>query len=107
MPNVTFRHPDGTLTTVSARAGTSIMQAAIREGVDGIIAECGGQAMCATCHVYIDPGQGFDLPKLSDDEDALLDGTAADRLPTSRLGCQVKLTDALDGLVVDLPDKQI
>jgi len=57
--------------------------------------------------VYIDPGQGFDLPKLSDDEDALLDGTAAERLPTSRLGCQVKLTDALDGLVVDLPDKQI
>lgn len=107
MPNVTYRQPDGSTISVSARVGKSVMQAAIAEGVDGIIAECGGQAMCATCHVYVNPDQGFDLPPMSDDEDAMLDGTAAERLPSSRLSCQIKMTDALDGLVVDLPDRQI
>lgn len=107
MPNVTYRHPNGSTTSVSARTGTSVMQAAIAEGVDGIIGECGGQAMCATCHVYVDPDQGLDLPPLSDDEDALLDGTAAERMPNSRLSCQIRMTDALDGLVVELPDRQI
>lgn len=107
MPQVTYRHPNGTTTTVTVKAGTSVMQAAIANNIAGIVGECGGQAMCATCHVYVDPAQGLALPKLSDDEDALLDGTAADRKPTSRLGCQIKVTDALDGLVVDLPDRQI
>jgi ferredoxin, 2Fe-2S len=83
------------------------MQAATRHGVDGIVAECGGNAMCATCHVYVDESWIGRLTPMSADEDALLDGTAAERLSNSRLSCQIKLADALNGLVLRLPDKQI
>lgn len=83
------------------------MQVATQNGIDAIVAECGGNAMCATCHVYVDEAWLARLPPMSDDEDALLDGAAADRLSTSRLSCQIKLTPELDGLVVRLPDRQV
>ena len=63
--------------------------------------------MCATCHVYVEPAQLALLPAISAEEDALLDGTAAERLPNSRLSCQIRVTPDLDGLVVHLPDRQI
>ena len=107
MPQITFIHPDGRRQAIEAAAGGSVMAAATRQGIDAILAECGGNAMCATCHVYVDEAWLDRLPPLSDDEDALLDGAAAERLPNSRLSCQIKVTAELDGLVLTLPDRQI
>jgi ferredoxin, 2Fe-2S len=74
--------------------------------VSGILGECGGQAMCATCHVYVDAKDLGALPPMSDDEDAMLEDTASERKPSSRLSCQLDASDELDGLVVYLPDEQ-
>jgi 2Fe-2S ferredoxin len=63
--------------------------------------------MCATCHVYVDDRWIDRLPAISDEEDALLDGTASERLPTSRLSCQIKIAPELDGLVLRLPQRQV
>ena len=107
MPGITFIHPDGKQESLVCQDGESAMQAATSQGVDGIVAECGGNAMCATCHVYVDESWSGRLTPMSADEDALLDGTAAERLSNSRLSCQIKLADDLNGLVLRLPDKQI
>jgi 2Fe-2S ferredoxin len=106
MPQITFVHPDGRSQTVEIASGTSAMQGATHQGIDEILAECGGNAMCATCHVYVDEAQIDLLPPLTEDEDALLDGAAAERLPTSRLSCQIVVTPELDGLVLRLPERQ-
>lgn len=106
MPSITFIHSDGCHETVEADRGASAMVIALTHGVDGIVGECGGNAMCATCHVYVDEAWLEKLAPRSDDEDALLDGTAAERQPNSRLSCQIKLTPELDGLVLRLPDRQ-
>ncbi|SCB52203.1 ferredoxin, 2Fe-2S [Bradyrhizobium shewense] len=107
MPAITFIHPDGKSERVETADGESAMQTATRHGLDGILAECGGNAMCATCHVYVDDAWLARLPAAADDEDALLDGTASERLPNSRLSCQIKITPELDGLVVKLPERQV
>lgn len=82
------------------------MLAATSHGVAGILAECGGNAMCATCHVYVESGWLDRLPAMTSEEDALLDGAAAERLPNSRLSCQIKVTPELDGLELRLPRRQ-
>jgi 2Fe-2S ferredoxin len=107
MPAITFIHPDGKSECVDIGDGETAMQAATRHGLDGILAECGGNAMCATCHVYVDDAWLARLPGMADDEDALLDGTAAERRPASRLSCQIKITPELDGLVMTLPARQV
>lgn len=107
MPTITFIHPNGQHERVDASDGESAMLAATRHGLDGIVAECGGNAMCATCHVYVDESWIARLPAMGDEEDALLDGAAADRLLSSRLSCQIKLGPELDGLVMRLPERQI
>lgn len=107
MPNIVFVHPDGTREALDIAEGTSVMQGATARGIDGIVAECGGNCMCATCHVYVEPLQLALLPAMSEEEDALLDGTASDRQPNSRLSCQIKVTPALDGLVLTLPERQV
>ncbi len=107
MASITFIHPDGRSETVEAGTGASAMLAALTHGVDGIVAECGGNAVCATCHVYVDEAWLDKLAPVSAEEDALLDGTAAERLANSRLSCQIKITAELDGLVLRLPDRQI
>jgi ferredoxin, 2Fe-2S len=107
MPAITFIHPDGKSDHIETSDGESAMQAATRHGIDGILAECGGNAMCATCHVYVDEAWLPRLPAVADDEDALLDGTATERLPNSRLSCQIMITPALDGLVLRLPARQV
>ncbi|MFK4503125.1 2Fe-2S ferredoxin [Bradyrhizobium japonicum] len=107
MPAITFIHADGKSDRVETSGDESAMQAATRHGLDGILAECGGNAMCATCHVYIDAAWLARLPAMADDEDALLDGTAAERLPNSRLACQIMISPALDGLVLRLPERQV
>ncbi|WP_316182033.1 2Fe-2S iron-sulfur cluster-binding protein [Bradyrhizobium sp. SZCCHNRI1009] len=106
MTTITFIHPDNRCESVEAEDGASVMLAALTHGIDGIVAECGGNAVCATCHVYVDDAWTARLDPVSDDEDALLDGTAAERLPNSRLSCQIKVQPALAGLVVRIPDKQ-
>jgi len=107
MPSIIFIHPDGRRQPIEASAGESAMQAATRQDINGILAECGGNAMCATCHVYVDEAWLARLPVMGGDEDALLDGAAAERQGNSRLSCQIKLSDHLNGLVLRLPDKQI
>ncbi|UTD29843.1 2Fe-2S iron-sulfur cluster-binding protein [Bradyrhizobium sp. WD16] len=106
MPSITFIHPDGRAETIGGNDGDSAMHIATMNGVGEIVAECGGNAMCATCHVYVDEEWQARLPQPSDDEIALLEGVAAEQRPNSRLSCQIKLTPALDGLVLHLPDKQ-
>lgn len=104
--DITFIHPDGTVQGLEAPVGVSLMQAATGAGVHGIVAECGGSAMCATCHVYVDPAWADRLPAPLGNELEMLECTASERLPTSRLSCQIKLTAALNGLVVRLPEQQ-
>jgi len=106
MTAITFIHPDGRKERIDAGDAESVMLAATAQGVEGILAECGGNAMCATCHVYVEDGWLDRLPAMGDAEDALLDGAAAERLPNSRLSCQIKISQALDGLVLRLPDRQ-
>jgi ferredoxin, 2Fe-2S len=106
MPSIIFIHPDGRRQQIEASAGESAMQAATRQDISGILAECGGNAMCATCHVYVDEDWLARLPAIGGDEDALLDGAAAERRSNSRLSCQIKLAADLDGLVLSLPDRQ-
>jgi ferredoxin, 2Fe-2S len=106
MPKVTYVQPDGTNETFDIASGKSLMLGAQSHGVAGILGECGGQAMCATCHVYVDEKVLGILPEMSDEEDAMLEDTASERKPTSRLSCQLEAADNLDGIVVYLPDEQ-
>lgn len=106
MPDITFILPDGGEHGFEAPAGVSLMQAATGAGVPGILADCGGALNCATCHVYVDETWQPRLPPPQADEIALLELTAAERRPTSRLACQVRLTEALQGLVVHVPECQ-
>ena len=82
------------------------MRAAVMNGLDGILAECGGSLACGTCHVYVEPSQLARLPPPSAVEDEMLDMTASERRPNSRLSCQIVMSDALDGLVLHLPERQ-
>ena len=107
MTSIIFIHPDGRNERIEADGAESAMLAATSRGVDGILAECGGNAMCATCHVYVDESWLARLPAMGSEEDALLDGTAAERTPNSRLACQIKVAPELDGLVLRLPDRQV
>ncbi|MGO9358428.1 MAG: 2Fe-2S iron-sulfur cluster-binding protein [Xanthobacteraceae bacterium] len=107
MPAITFVHPDQRSERIEANVGDSAMQVAVTHGVTEIVAECGGNAMCATCHVYVDGEWIGRLPAVTADEDSLLDGVAAERRPNSRLSCQIRMTPELDGLVLLLPDKQV
>ena len=107
MPVITFIRPDGRSENIEAEIGESAMQVATRHGVDEIVAECGGNAMCATCHVYVDENWIGRLAEMSEEENALLDGVAAERQPTSRLSCQIKIEQDLDGVVLRLPERQI
>jgi 2Fe-2S ferredoxin len=107
MPQVTYVSPEGSRRVVDVAVGTSVMQAAIANGIDGIVAECGGQLMCATCHVYVDEACIGRAPAVGAAEAEMLACTAAERRETSRLSCQLVMSPELDGLVVQLPTEQI
>ena len=104
MPKVTYRQTDGSETTIDVPVGWSLMEAAIHNDIPGIVAECGGGCACATCHVYVAEGQP--LPPIADMEGDMLECTAAERRPNSRLSCQLKMSSAMDGLVIDIPERQ-
>ncbi len=106
MALVTYIAADGRATAVELPAGTTVKDGALQNGVEGIIGECGGNAMCATCHVYVDDHWLARLAVIEEVEDALLDDAVSPRRHNSRLGCQIRISDALDGLVVRMPEAQ-
>ncbi len=105
MAKITFIQPDGAAQTVEAEIGLTVMEAAKLNNVAGIEAECGGACACATCHVYVDEKWRVATGKPTDMEEDMLD-FAFDVREESRLCCQIKVTAALDGLVVRVPGKQ-
>ncbi|SJN11214.1 Ferredoxin, 2Fe-2S [Leucobacter sp. 7(1)] len=112
MPRITYVASDGTPAELTVEPGQSVMRAAILGGVDGIVGECGGQAMCATCHVFVErvdgaPVSAAQLPEISDDEDEMLDCTAVPRHAESRLGCQLRAGEAFEDITVRLPETQV
>ena len=107
MPGITFVAHDGGVTELTAPVGENVMRVALNNGLDGIVGECGGGLSCATCHCYIDPDWTDRVgPPSSTAEEELLESAGAPVRPNSRLSCQVELSDALDGLVVHLPETQ-
>ncbi len=105
MAKITFIGFDGTKYDVDAEDGSTVMEAAIKNGVPGIEAECGGACACATCHVYVDDNWSAKSGEPEPMEEDMLD-FAYDVRPTSRLSCQIRVSDELDGLIVTVPDRQ-
>ncbi len=105
MAKITYIAFDGTQTQVDASEGLSLMQAGVNNGVEGIVAECGGACSCATCHVYVEQTWFDKLPPAEDMEKEMLDFVMHPQA-TSRLSCQIKVTQELDGLVVHTPQSQ-
>lgn len=105
MPTVTFREADGKETVVDARAGQSLMEAARTAGVDGVIAECSGSMVCGTCHVFLTEAAYAAVGKPTEMEQDMLEWGAEMR-PTSRLSCQVSISDELDGTIIEVPLRQ-
>lgn len=106
MPTVTFHSFDGTTRTVEASDGESVMSAATSNGVPDITGECGGVLSCATCHVFVSESDLDRVAPMSSSEDEMLEGTAVDRTSSSRLSCQLIMSDELDGLEVTTPEYQ-
>ena len=107
MPRIHLILPDGTPRSLDAPVGHRLMQVAMNADVPGIVAECGGSAMCATCHVYVDHAWVSRLPPPLANELEMLECTASERRPESRLSCQIELDADLDGLVVRIPETQL
>src|SRR3954469_5122012 len=105
MVQITYIDADGASRTVEGEVGATVMETAIKNGVPGIVAECGGACSCATCHVYVDEAWRIAAGASSAMEDSMLD-FAQNVRPNSRLSCQIKVTEGLDGLVVRLPSEQ-
>ncbi|HEX9877215.1 MAG TPA: (2Fe-2S)-binding protein [Gammaproteobacteria bacterium] len=99
MPKVVFVQPDGSRQAVEIDVGYSVMEGATLNNIPGIEAECGGACSCATCHAWVDPAWWDKLPPMDEMEDAMLEA-ARDRGPTSRLTCQIQMSEELDGLTV-------
>jgi 2Fe-2S ferredoxin len=102
MPIIVYIEPDGTTHNIEVPVGCSVMEGAKGAAVRGIDADCGGNCACGTCHVYVDAKWSEQLPRGEDMEAAILESTS-DVQPTSRLSCQIKVTEQLDGLTVRVP----
>ena len=105
MAKITYIAADGSQYEVEAENGSTVMENAIRNGVPGIEAECGGACACATCHVYVDEAFKDVVGEPEPMEEDMLD-FAFDVRPTSRLSCQIRVSDDLDGLTVTVPERQ-
>lgn len=105
MPVITYIQPDGTSVEVEVPLGHSVMEGAMKSGVDGVIAECGGACSCATCHVHIAPEWISKLAPANSTEEIMLE-FAEGKDEFSRLSCQIRVTEELDGLVVTVADEQ-
>lgn len=106
MVKVKYLEPDGRVREIDVKEGWSVMEGAVRNGVEGIVAECGGTCSCATCHVYVDEATFARLPLPDDIERAMLESTAAERKPNSRLSCQIRVSEKIAGIVLTIPDRQ-
>lgn len=105
MPKITFIEHDGTVHTVAAEIGVTVMETALRNDVASVVAECGGGLTCATCMVHVDDQWTAVVGPPSADEEQMLDSAFGVK-PSSRLSCQIKVTEELDGLVVRTPQYQ-
>jgi 2Fe-2S ferredoxin len=103
MAKITFITRAGESRSIDVDSGLTLMEAAVDNGINDIVAECGGACACATCHVYVDADWIGKLPSMDGMEDAMLDA-AMDRRDSSRLSCQIEISDALDGLTVTVAD---
>jgi len=106
MPKITYIEHGGTAHTIDVPVGLTVMEGAVNNNIPGIDADCGGACACSTCHVYVDPAWVGKLPAREDMEEDMLD-FAFEPNERSRLTCQIKVTADLDGLVVQMPEKQI
>ncbi len=106
MPKITYVLNNGSSVEVDVKAGANVMRTAFDAGVPGIVAECGGAAMCATCHVYVDSESLEKFPEVGEVEEEMLECTAAERLPVSRLSCQLFVPEGVEALIVRIPEKQ-
>jgi 2Fe-2S ferredoxin len=106
MPKITYISHTGQSTTMEVPNGYSVMEGAVKNGVDGIVAECGGACMCATCHVYVDEAWLPKLDPIEEEQEDMLHATVAERRSNSRLSCQIEVRADLDGLIVRMPDRQ-
>ena len=105
MGSVTYKAPDGESFTVEATPGTSIMQLATSNAIPGIDAECGGTLSCATCHVYVDLAWTERVGQAGETENVMLQFTHEQK-PNSRLSCQIRYQESLDGLTLHIPEQQ-
>ena len=105
MAKITYIEHDGKSHTIEVRNGLSVMEGAVKNNIPGIDADCGGACACATCHVYVDEAWTEKTGAASSMEESMLD-FASEVQPNSRLSCQIKVSDALDGLIVSTPERQ-
>ncbi|MER5261772.1 2Fe-2S iron-sulfur cluster-binding protein [Actinosynnema sp. NPDC002837] len=106
VPKVFYTQPDGTERVVEAEVGDSVMQTAVRNGIPGILGQCGGSLSCATCHVFLDERHADDFPPVGEDEDDMLDVAATDREDNSRLSCQLVVAAGQE-VRVTVPETQL
>ena len=107
MPKITYVEHTGKEHVVEVAEGLTVMEGAVSNNIPGIDADCGGACACSTCHVYVDPAWVPELPEKQDMEMDMLDFAYEPDPERSRLTCQIKVTPALDGLRVRMPEKQI
>ena len=105
MAKITYIQFDGTETVIDVKPGLTVMEGAVKNNVRGIDADCGGACACATCHVFVDEAWAAKAGEKSAMEESMLD-FAENVEPNSRLSCQIKVTEELDGLIVRLPESQ-
>lgn len=105
MPSITFQFADGAEKSVEVLPGANLMRTALSADIAGVVAECGGAAMCATCHVYVEEPFAALFPPVGEVEDEMLDSAAEARSPNSRLSCQLTMPD--QDIVVTVPATQI
>jgi len=101
-----FKQPDGNIITVDAVIGDSVMETAVKNNVDDVVAECGGSLICSTCHVYLDDTTVAVVEPPDDAELDMLEGVAAERRANSRLSCQLIVSAAMAGHTIEAPDTQ-
>ncbi len=107
MARITYIEHNGTQHVVDVKPGLTVMEGARNNNIPGIEADCGGACACSTCHVYVDPAWTDRLPARGDLEEDMLDFAYEPDPERSRLTCQLKVTDELDGLIVQMPERQI
>lgn len=106
MPTITYVDASGERFDVQATTGDSVMSTALDAGIEGVLAECGGGCACATCHCYVDENWLSTVGEPDGIEESMLAHTTSPRKRSSRLSCQITVTDELDGLIVNLPKSQ-